>query len=67
MKALRPTIMPAVPRLLNRVYDKVSDTDPEIRSRWRFSNPRERILKSHESKALSSSLIRLFFETGSHV
>lgn len=25
MKALRPTIMPAVPRLLNRIYDKVSD------------------------------------------
>lgn len=25
MKALRPTVMPAVPRLLNRIYDKVSD------------------------------------------
>lgn len=24
MKALRPTVMPAVPRLLNRMYDKVS-------------------------------------------
>lgn len=24
MKALRPTVMPAVPRLLNRIYDKVS-------------------------------------------
>lgn len=23
MKALRPTMMPAVPRLLNRIYDKV--------------------------------------------
>lgn len=23
MKALRPTVMPAVPRLLNRVYDKI--------------------------------------------
>jgi long-chain acyl-CoA synthetase len=23
MKALRPTVMPAVPRLLNRIYDKV--------------------------------------------
>lgn len=23
LKALRPTIMPAVPRLLNRVYDKI--------------------------------------------
>jgi len=25
MKALRPTVIPAVPRLLNRMYDKVSD------------------------------------------
>lgn len=25
MKALQPTIFPVVPRLLNRVYDKVSD------------------------------------------
>lgn len=25
MKALRPTVMPAVPRLLNRVYDKVQN------------------------------------------
>jgi len=25
MKALRPTVMPAVPRLLNRMYDKVSE------------------------------------------
>jgi long-chain acyl-CoA synthetase len=24
MKALKPTVMPAVPRLLNRIYDKVS-------------------------------------------
>lgn len=23
MKTLRPTVMPAVPRLLNRIYDKV--------------------------------------------
>lgn len=23
MKALKPTVMPAVPRLLNRIYDKV--------------------------------------------
>lgn len=23
LKALRPTVMPAVPRLLNRVYDKI--------------------------------------------
>lgn len=27
MKALRPTIFPVVPRLLNRMYDKVSPTD----------------------------------------
>lgn len=25
MKSLKPTIMPAVPRLLNRVYDKLQD------------------------------------------
>lgn len=25
LKALKPTIMPAVPRLLNRVYDKLQD------------------------------------------
>lgn len=30
MKALRPTVMPAVPRLLNRMYDKVSTTAYEI-------------------------------------
>lgn len=27
MKALHPTIFPVVPRLLNRMYDKVSPTD----------------------------------------
>lgn len=27
MKALRPTIFPVVPRLLNRMYDKVGPTD----------------------------------------
>lgn len=25
LKALRPTVMPAVPRLLNRVYDKIQN------------------------------------------
>lgn len=28
MKTLQPTIFPVVPRLLNRVYDKVSDLCP---------------------------------------
>lgn len=27
MKALRPTVFPVVPRLLNRMYDKVRDTE----------------------------------------
>lgn len=30
MKALRPTVMPAVPRLLNRMYDKVSSAAFEM-------------------------------------
>lgn len=32
MKALRPTIFPVVPRLLNRMYDKVSRRTDQTRS-----------------------------------
>lgn len=32
MKFLQPTIFPVVPRLLNRVYDKVSDLSPDSAS-----------------------------------
>lgn len=43
MKALRPTLMPAVPRLLNRIYDKVSPSEIP-------SDPRRRDPKSRKSK-----------------
>lgn len=34
MKALRPTIFPVVPRLLNRMYDKVGPTDWKVLILW---------------------------------
>lgn len=34
MKALRPTIFPVVPRLLNRMYDKVGPTDWKVLICW---------------------------------
>lgn len=36
MKTLQPTIFPVVPRLLNRVYDKVSDPRRSTRSASRI-------------------------------
>lgn len=38
MKALRPTIFPVVPRLLNRMYDKVGPMDWEVLICWRGWN-----------------------------
>lgn len=35
MKALRPTIFPVVPRLLNRMYDKVGPMDWKVLICWR--------------------------------
>lgn len=38
MKALKPTVMPAVPRLLNRIYDKVmAETNPSFVKRLLFN------------------------------
>lgn len=34
MKALRPTIFPVVPRLLNRMYDKVGPMDWKVLICW---------------------------------
>lgn len=40
MKALRPTVMPAVPRLLNRIYDKVSGSESLYILIWRRARSR---------------------------
>lgn len=38
MKALRPTVMPAVPRLLNRIYDKaMAEVQPSFIKRLLFN------------------------------
>lgn len=38
MKALRPTIFPVVPRLLNRMYDKVGPRDWKVLICWYGQN-----------------------------
>lgn len=39
MKTLQPTIFPVVPRLLNRIYDRVSPTTPDSNSQRADPNP----------------------------
>lgn len=54
LKALKPTIMPAVPRLLNRVYDKIQDE--YLSSAWKKMIYRM-ALKSKEAE-LNQNIIR---------
>lgn len=60
MKALRPTVIPAVPRLLNRMYDKVSDD-------WIRDPILFRILFSFEKLQIIILFARLKFSSVNHI